>query len=363
MNIADRSAQLAPGIDLARTIGSLTAAGSKADVIRIVKANTRRFMAADGIAIILLDGKYCHYVEEDAETPLWKGQRIMISKCPAGRSMTSSETVIIEDVNGGEGSRTSAYEGTFVKSAIIVPVFDGEDAAAIGVYWSEARRPTPSDVAAAETLGHAVSASLSKLRQLADYSDRVSELEFERDEIKHRLKNAYATAIGLAGLALPPEYASHYSGRLTALAAVHDLLDTKSTESQPASLGELLAAVLSPYQTSLNRPISLVGPYLPVSAAHATAIGLVANELATNAMKHGSLSRVTGKVVAGWTVSEGEIHFSWRETEGPLVNTAATANQGSKLLRRLVEGQLKGRIDHLLTPGGLEVNARLPITA
>lgn len=358
---ADPAPHFASGIDLAQTIGSLVSATTSSDVMRVVQANVKRVMSADGIVIIRRDGEYCHYVEEDTETPLWKGRRVPLIECPAARSITNSETLVFPDVANGDDAQLAAYAGTFVKSALIVPVANGENSAAIGIYWANSRQPSTGEIGAAEALGQAVAAALSKSRAYSEISEQLALISFERDEIKHRLKNAYASAIGLAGLALPPEFASPLAGRLSALAAVHDVLDRKMSTDDTVSLGQLLASVLNPYQSSHNRPITLVGPYLDVSAAHATALGLVANELATNAMKHGSLSTSSGKVVAGWALGDGEIHFRWRETEGPLINKAATANQGSRLLRRLVEGHLKGKLEHALTSRGLEFTARLPI--
>jgi hypothetical protein len=45
------------------------------DIIQTVRRMARTIFSADGVAIVLNDDGYCHYVEENAIGPLWKGQR------------------------------------------------------------------------------------------------------------------------------------------------------------------------------------------------------------------------------------------------------------------------------------------------
>ena len=50
----------------------------------IFKTAARRLIGADGVTLVLREGHSCHYVEEDAISPLWKGQRFPMSACVSG---------------------------------------------------------------------------------------------------------------------------------------------------------------------------------------------------------------------------------------------------------------------------------------
>lgn len=45
------------------------------DILAVVRGHARHLVGADGITFVLRDGNMCHYAEEDAIAPLWKGQR------------------------------------------------------------------------------------------------------------------------------------------------------------------------------------------------------------------------------------------------------------------------------------------------
>ncbi|MDF2765860.1 MAG: sensor hybrid histidine kinase, partial [Rhodospirillales bacterium] len=45
------------------------------DVVAVVRDNARILAGADGVCFVLRDGELCHYVEENAIGPLWKGRK------------------------------------------------------------------------------------------------------------------------------------------------------------------------------------------------------------------------------------------------------------------------------------------------
>ena len=55
--------------------------------------------------------------------------------------------------------------------------------------------------------------------------------------------------------------------------------------------------------------------------------------------------------------------LEWREADGPEVRKAAIENFGSRLLKRLVEGQLKGAIRRELAGDGVTCVVEFPISA
>ena len=64
-----------------------------------------RFTDPDGVTLVLRDNGRCHYVEEDAIGPLWKGQRFPLESCISGWVMTTSSSC------GVVGARQWAGEG------------------------------------------------------------------------------------------------------------------------------------------------------------------------------------------------------------------------------------------------------------
>ena len=100
----------------------LEAAPSKDAIIEVVRSTARSVLSADGVTFILRDGELCHYVEEDAISPLWKGMRFPMSACISGWSMLHAETAVIEDIYKDDRIPHDAYRPTFVKSLIMTPV-------------------------------------------------------------------------------------------------------------------------------------------------------------------------------------------------------------------------------------------------
>jgi len=69
------SFDLGPAGELVNTVQTLSLARSVAEIQQIVKSAARRLTSADGATFVLRDGTRCHYADEDAISPLWKGQR------------------------------------------------------------------------------------------------------------------------------------------------------------------------------------------------------------------------------------------------------------------------------------------------
>ena len=138
----------------------LRRAAQREAIIEAVRSTARFICNADGVTFILRDGDLCHYVEEDAIGPLWKGQRFPMSACISGWSMLNAQTAVIEDIYADPRIPHDAYRPTFVKSLIMTPAGADSPAAAIGAYWREKRKFTPSEIAAVKTLGFMVGEAL-----------------------------------------------------------------------------------------------------------------------------------------------------------------------------------------------------------
>ena len=86
--------------------------------------------------------------------------------------------------------------------------------------------------------------------------------------------------------------------------AVADMAVTVIDDYQGRGLGALLQDVLKseldPYQDPLRQRIRLRGPQVNLQPSAVLALGLAVHELATNAVKYGSLSNHDGRLTVMW---------------------------------------------------------------
>ncbi len=134
----------------------LEVAASLEQIIAVVRSTARSVTSADGVTFVLRDGDKCHYVEEDAIGPLWKGQRFPMTSCISGWCMLNGRTAPIPDIYADIRIPHDAYRPTFVKSLVMTPVGAAAPVAAIGAYWRDKRLFEAREIAAIETLAAAV---------------------------------------------------------------------------------------------------------------------------------------------------------------------------------------------------------------
>jgi hypothetical protein len=152
---------------LKAAIDRLSAAGTFDDIVELIRSGARSTVSADGVTFVLRDGDRCHYFEEDAIGPLWKGQRFPLESCISGWSMMNARTVAISDIFLDARIPHDAYRQTFVKSLIMTPVGGQTPVAAMGFYWGEVRIFSRHDIVTAETLAGAVTSAMERTRAAA----------------------------------------------------------------------------------------------------------------------------------------------------------------------------------------------------
>lgn len=172
-------------------------------------------------------------------------------------------------------------------------------------------------------------------------------------EMYHRIKNLFSLASALAGIAsrtttTKESMTSDLMQRLIALSDAHELIRLDSTvQSRATQLADLIAVLVKPYldgESGTDR-ITISVPQMLVGEHSATAIALVAHELATNSMKYGALSTSAGKLVISGTDLGEEVELLWQETGGPpVIAPPKTRGFGSRLVTASVEDQLGGTI-------------------
>lgn len=187
-------------------------------------------------------------------------------------------------------------------------------------------------------------------------------------ELHHRVKNNLATVLAVINLSGRnaqglDDYKRKLRERIQSMARSHTLL----TESafQQASLRKVLLNEIEAYSEASGERVRLDGPDVELPAECAAGLGMVFHELATNAGKYGSLSKLDGRLHVRWAVEEGpgerSLVLKWRETDGPPVTPPERTGFGSRLLSNIIEGQLRGRIDMRFEPEGLVVDVTTPI--
>jgi signal transduction histidine kinase/CheY-like chemotaxis protein len=161
----------------AQAIESLAQARSLDEVVDLLRGAARRIVGADGIAVVLRDGDLCHYVAEDAQEPLWAGQRFPAETCVSGWAMLHNQTAAIPDIFDDPRVPVAAYRSTFVRSMLMVPIGYKQPVAALGAYWSEPGQPHATEVALLETLARAASTALENGRLFGSLERLNGELE------------------------------------------------------------------------------------------------------------------------------------------------------------------------------------------
>ena len=139
-------------------------------------------------------------------------------------------------------------------------------------------------------------------------------------EVNHRSKNMLTLVLGIARQTLklhPDDFLSTFSNRVGALASNQDIL--VQHEWKDVELGALVHSQLAPFEDAIAARLKANGPAIYVTAAAAQTIGMAIHELATNALKHGSLMNVDGLVDIEWQVERETFRMTWRESGGPSV--------------------------------------------
>lgn len=173
----ERSALAAHWTTAAKAMEALSGARSLDEVTNILRTYARRVVGADGIAIALRDGDYCHYVAEDAIAPLWLDQRFPIETCVSGWAMRNGQTAVIPDVFSDSRVPVDAYRKTFVRSMLMVPIGHINAVAAVGAYWSDDGGATENQIALLEALARSASTALENGRLFGALEDLNRELE------------------------------------------------------------------------------------------------------------------------------------------------------------------------------------------
>jgi two-component sensor histidine kinase len=184
-------------------------------------------------------------------------------------------------------------------------------------------------------------------------------------DMRHRSGNLFSQLLALFSQTARnsksvADLTSKYQARVLALANAHRLITEGGWKSIP--IMELLYVVLGPY---LDRT-SFSGPNIDLEPDPIFNLSAALHELATNAVKHGSLSRPKGQLALDWSVSRTQrgmtLALDWVEKNGPPARRPRRFGFGLRLISLVIERQLNGEVHRSFSKNGLSVRMIVPLT-
>jgi two-component sensor histidine kinase len=175
-------------------------------------------------------------------------------------------------------------------------------------------------------------------RQLATHENQ---MQLATSEVMHRSKNILMIVISMARFIARSatntnNFIERFEQRLHALSTSQDLLiDNQWRETSLRQIALSQIALLAEGRFRLE------GPDVVVSANSVQPLSMIFHELATNAVKHGSLSSPKGQVQLTWSIASEpdenlRIDFVWREHSGPQIAPAQRTGFGNTVISESV---------------------------
>jgi two-component sensor histidine kinase len=179
-------------------------------------------------------------------------------------------------------------------------------------------------------------------------------------EVDHRARNALMLVQSLVRLSTATsleEFRTILDGRIASLARAQTSLAARKWEG--AIVGDIVAEALA--TVSSPERFSVSGPHLVLPAAAVQSLSMVIHELASNAVKYGSLAQPDGVLKVAWARLPGRIvRMEWREDGPEPIDAPRTVGFGSRLIAQLVR-QLQGTIRYDWRPSGLVAELSFPM--
>ena len=328
--------------------------GAPVSLVSLVTADRQFFKSATGLP---------KPIENTRETPLSHSfcQHVVttggvLSVTDAVNDPRVKDNLTIRDLN------VAAYLG------VPLTTTEGHVLGSLCVLDLRPRQWSADDVAMLLDFGRIVMDEIALREEIRLRRAAEAQQDFLIAELHHRVKNTLATVQAVVQMSLRAStdlktFSTGITRRIASLANTNTLLSERQWAA--ISFTELLASELAPYDRAGG--VTLKGPDLRMASQTAVTVGMVFHELATNASKYGALCNDEGSIAVSWTLRQDSgknvVTLDWIESGGPAVTPPQQHGFGMNLLRRLVEGQLGGKVAMSFEPQGLHasVEIRLPI--
>ena len=182
------------------------------------------------------------------------------------------------------------------------------------------------------------------------------------DELNHRVKNTLAAVQSIVSQTIRaardmPSAKRDIEARLAALSKAHNLLSVGQWAT--TELGALVRQELSHYSPT---QVETGGATIALNPKSAISVAMTVHELSTNAAKYGALSANDGKVRIDWKLDPDNlaILLTWREEDGPPVEVPKRQGFGSRMIEKVMAGELGGKVAFDYQPSGLVCRLEIP---
>jgi PAS domain S-box-containing protein len=198
---------------------------------------------------------------------------------------------------------------------------------------------------------------------ITELRDAERRIELLLMEVNHRSKNLLSVVQSMARrtASTGEDFIPRLEQRIAALSANQDVLVQRNWSAVP--LRELVDAQLL-FLEQAAKQTEIVGPDVVVQSNTAEALSMALHELATNAEKYGAYSVPGGLVKISWDVggtgTDAEFVLRWTESGGPAVPQNGKPGFGTRIIRDVPKGRLRGEVETEYAPQGFRFTLRCP---
>lgn len=324
---------------------------------------------ADSAGISVLDGEVFRWLGLAGKLAVFEGTTTPRDYSPCGICIDNRSAVLMQRPE--RVYKWIADANISVPEVLLVPLL--VSATPLGTLWIVARegqRFNKGHERVVTELAAFTGIALKMVQTDQQLTKALEEQETLAKEMSHRIKNLLAVTESMVRLTsrntqTKQEMTESLTGRLHALSAAHSLVRKSfgptgdmplgpTAQMNGVNLGDLIAAILRPYQAA-----GLSGAKVCLGEHATNAVALVFHELATNAAKYGALSVDGGTVSVAWDVEDDNLNLQWQEANGPAIAPPTKKGFGSTLVAGTISG-LGGTLDYDWNSAGLGVRIHIP---